>query len=104
VEGAEDGRECVCELLERVVPRCQELLSWKSDNMNIDEIRALKTRSNFARDVAEINQHFEIQPVDSPGFRALRELLQRPWFYRAWTFQGNVSGKEADLCLGQLVH
>lgn len=99
VEDAEEGRKCVRELLE-LKPRYQELLSWKTDNMNINEIEGLETRSNFVRDVAKINQHFGIQPVDSPGFRALRELLQRPWFYRAWTFQEAFLAKRRNVVWG----
>jgi hypothetical protein len=43
----------------------------------------------------------ELPSVDSPPWTALRNLLQRIWFTRAWVLQEVVASKQCDVICGQ---
>jgi hypothetical protein len=68
-----------------------EFSNWQVENFSLDEVEAMDrqagTDSKLIKNTGHINQHFGIKSPESGNNEALNNLLQRPWFSRAWTFQ-----------------
>jgi hypothetical protein len=85
--------ECINMLLERVLPRIEELNHWEDSG----KVRDGKSRQ--PRTSEELSTHFDIPLADSQEFVAATNLFCRPWFSRAWTFQESfLARKKLFIC------
>jgi hypothetical protein len=92
-DDTKEAFQCMGMLLRQITPRADDLLRWKTIGGT--------TSPGETRNSEEINAEFNIPEADSVGFVALRKLLRRPWFFRAWTFQESFLAVDRYFSLGR---
>lgn len=89
--------------LKEVDKKAEDILGWKSQQFieNDDQVNSWLgiTRAGST----EVCERVGIAQLESPEFRALRALLNSPWFGRAWTWQESFLARKGTFHFGEWV-
>ena len=101
-------RQAQVQLMKRIYSQSSRVLTWlgeeeEGDKEAFDFLASLTSGTYvFTRDcVDRPGDEYQKGDCETPS-REVRRLINRPWFFRAWTLQEITCGKEARLLCGSL--